>query len=269
MTAVFLAILTFGLALFALTRQRLLWGVLGVGAHSLSLAGLYLALSAPDVAITEAAVGFGLVTLIYLLAVRRTGKLVVAACPLYPLLYQEGERVAGLEWEILTRFAQWCHRDLELFWVSRRELSELLRAGEAHLAAGGFLPGPQDPGRPSRALVSARLLRVRTGEGPGPLGQVEGEPASGADTSYEDAADLLRALQRGELSEAFTDSLRFREWQLFGLLPEAEATVLPEEASFRFLVAPEEEELWEGLEEFLRELEARGVLAELVRKYLG
>jgi uncharacterized MnhB-related membrane protein len=268
MTAAILSALAFGLALFALTQRRLLWGVLGVGAHSLTLAGLYLALSAPDVALTEAAVGFGLVTLTYLLALRRTGKLVVAACPLYPLLYQEGERITGLEWEILERFARWCHRDLEIVWVPRREIPRLLHAGEAHLGAGGFLPGPEERVRFSRPLVPTKLVCLRLHEGP--LGAVAGEPGQELATiAYEDAGELARALLRGEIGGAVVDLLRQREWQLHRLISHEGSTATLEEKGFAFAVAPDEEELWKSLEEFLAALEKAGVLEELRRRYLG
>lgn len=266
MTAVVLSFLAFSLALFALTRRRLLWGVLGVGVHSLTLAGLYLSLAAPDVALTEAAVGFGLVTLIYLLALRRTGKLVVVACPLYPILYQRGEEIAGLEWEILERFARWSHRDLEVMWVTRREIPELLRAGEAHLGAGGFLPSPNDYLRLTRPLVPTRLVRVRLRDGP--LGAVAGEEFSFTpDVLYEEAWELAKALAEGEVGEALVDLWRYREWQREAILAEAEHTVLPGERGLAFAVAPNEQELWKTLEDFLSELEAQGVLSEILRRH--
>lgn len=268
MTAVILSALAFCLALFALTQRRLLWGVLGVGAHSLTLAGLYLALSAPDVALTEAAVGFGLVTLIYLLALRRTGKLVVAACPLYPLLYQEGEHIAGLEWEILKRFSRWCHRDLEIIWVSRGEIPRLLRVGEAHLGAGGFLPAPEDKVLFCRPLVPTKLVCLRLREGP--LGALAGEPGQEmASVTYEDAGELAQALVRGEIGGAVVDLFRQREWQLHRLVSNEGSILISEEKWFTFAVAPDEEELWKSFEEFLTELERSGVLEELRRRYLG
>ncbi len=271
MMAVLLSALAFGLAVFALTRKRLLWGVIGVGVHSLVLAALYLVLAAPDVALTEAAIGFGLVTFVYLLALRRTGKLVVAASPLYPLLYAEGERVAGLEWEILERFARWCHRDLELIWVPRAEILRLVRSGEAHVGAGGFLPNPHDGVVYTQGLVPTRLVRVRLGGGP--IGAVVGEPGAswlGSDGKlFEDADELARALSRGEVGEAVTDLLRWREWETRDLFSGAEATLLPGEHRFAFALNPEDEELRESFAEFLGELERRGELSELIRRHLG
>ncbi|MFN3346548.1 MAG: hydrogenase subunit MbhD domain-containing protein [Candidatus Bipolaricaulaceae bacterium] len=271
MTALLLSVLAFALAVFALTRKRLLWGVIGVGAHSLVLAALYLVLAAPDVALTEAAIGFGLVTFVYLLALRRTGKLVVAASPLYPLLYAEGERIAGLEWEILERFARWCHRDLELIWVPRAEIPRLVRSGEAHVGAGGFLPNSEERVVYTKGLVPTRLVRVRRGEGP--LGAVAGEPgaplAGPEGKIFEDADELAQALSRGEVGEAVTDLLHWRAWETQGLFSEVETAVLPDEHYYVFALSPEDEELRESFMEFLTELERRGELSELVRRYLG
>lgn len=271
MATVLLCALTLALAVFALTRRRLLWGVIGVGAHSLALAGVYLFLAAPDVALTEAAVGFALVTFIYLLALRRTGRLVVAATEVYPLLYQEGDAVAGLEWEILERFGRWLHRDIEVLWVARADIPRLLAAGEADLAAGGFLPREGERVLLSRPLVPTRMIAVRTG--PGPCGAVAGDrgqdhlPPGGP--TYEDPEELASALARGELGGAVVDLLRLREWQLRDRVGEAGTAAVEEDLAFRFAVAPGEEEVHQALEGFLGELEASGDLARVRERYLG
>lgn len=269
MVAVVLSALALGLALFALSRKRLLWGVIGVGAHSLVLAGLYLVLAAPDVALTQAAIGFGLVTFIYLLAVRHTGKLVVAACEGRPLLYQEGERIAGLEWEILERFARSLHRELEVMWVPRAELPRVLEAGEAELGAGGYLPRTDERVLRSRPLVPTHLVTVRVGRGP--LGAVAGDAgAEGLPPGspvYEDLPGLARALEGGEVGGAVVDALRLHR----GFLPDGlDASVSPgPETAFCLAVSPHEPELHEALEAFLRELERTGEWNELCRRYLG
>lgn len=270
MVAVLLAVLAFALIVFSFTQKRLLWGVIGVGAYSLVLAGLYLILAAPDVALTEAAVGFALVTFIYLLAARRTGKLVVVASPLFPLLYQEGERIAGLEWEILERFARWYHRDLELLWVSRPEIPRLLKAGEAHVGAGGFLPTAGDGLLYTKALVTTRLARVRVGGGPS--GAVAGEPAAhllGPDGKlFEEASELARALACGDVGEVVTDLMHLQEWVKEKLISGAETVVLPGEHGFAFAFDPQEEELHTSFLQFLTELERQGELSQLIRRCL-
>ncbi len=270
MGTILFAALALALAVFALTQRRLLWGVIGVGAHSLALAGMYLFLAAPDVALTQAAVGFGLVTFIYLLALRRTGKLTVVAAETHPLLHQDGERITGLEWEILSQFARRLHRDLEVLWVPRAEIPRLLRAGEADVGAGGFLARYGEGLLLSRPILATRLATVRLG--PGPVGAVAGDqgqdhlPPTGR--TYEDHQELGGALARGEVGGAVTDLLHLHQWTLHGDVAPTE-TADHGATAFRFALAPGETDLLEALNELLAELEASGELAELVRRYVG
>jgi uncharacterized MnhB-related membrane protein len=270
MTLILASLLTLALAIFALTRRRLLWGVVGVGAHSLALAGVFFLLSAPDVALTEAAIGFGLVTFVYLLAIRRTGKLVVVATPAYPLLYEQGEQIRGLEWEVLTRLAQHLHRDLELVWASRAEIAPTLTSAEAQLAAGGVILRAGE-GFPSRALVPTRLVLVRTG--PGPLGAVRGDrgqdhlPPDGR--LVEGPEELRRALAQGRVGGAIVDLLRLRDWHLAAGLDQAQVLPVEEELSFHIVAAPGEQDLLQALGEVLGEMERTGELEELYRRYLA
>ncbi len=67
-----LLILMIGLAVFAVETRDLLAAVLAAGFISLVASIVYLYLQAPDVAMTEAAIGAGLTTLIFIIAVRKT-----------------------------------------------------------------------------------------------------------------------------------------------------------------------------------------------------
>jgi len=59
-------------AVGAAVHRNLLSAVVFAGVASLAVSFLFLRLSAPDVAMTEAAIGAGLSTVIFLIAVRRT-----------------------------------------------------------------------------------------------------------------------------------------------------------------------------------------------------
>lgn len=62
------------LSLFTLENRDLLQGVIALSAFSLMSALLFYILRAPDVAITEAAVGAGVSTVIFVWAVRATDR---------------------------------------------------------------------------------------------------------------------------------------------------------------------------------------------------
>ena len=71
---VIILIILIALALFALNSRDLLSSIIALGAFSLFSAILFLLSHAPDVAITEAAVGAGLTTIIFVWAIRHTGR---------------------------------------------------------------------------------------------------------------------------------------------------------------------------------------------------
>lgn len=270
MAVILFSALTLALAVFALAQRRLLWGVIGVGAHSLALAGVYLFLAAPDVALTQAAIGFGLVTFIYLLALRRTGRLTVVAVETPPLLHQDGQQVVGLEWEILARLGRQLHRDIEVLWVTRAEIPRLLCSGEADIGAGGYLPRAEEQVLLSRPLVPTRIVTVRCGSGP--LGAVDGDrgqdwlPPDGI--AYEDHQQLVAAVRTGEIGGAVADLLHVRHWVLADEIQPIQTTD-EEETAFRFAVAPSEGDLRQALDTLIAELEASGQLAKWLERYVG
>ena len=68
---IFLGIIMVAAALFAIHSKSLLSAVIGSGVVSLVASILYILLHAPDVAMTEAAIGSGLTTVVFLLALKK------------------------------------------------------------------------------------------------------------------------------------------------------------------------------------------------------
>jgi len=64
-------VLMIGAAVFALYVRSLLSAVIAAGSISLLASIMYVLLAAPDVAMTEAAIGSGMTTLVFLLALKR------------------------------------------------------------------------------------------------------------------------------------------------------------------------------------------------------
>jgi energy-converting hydrogenase B subunit D len=67
----FLGVMMVVAALFALYQKSLVGTVISAGAVSLLASIVYLVLDAPDVAMTEAAIGSALTTMVFLYALRR------------------------------------------------------------------------------------------------------------------------------------------------------------------------------------------------------
>ncbi len=67
-----LILLMIGAAVYAIWQKDLLYAVIASGIISLLLSIIFLILQAPDVALTEAAIGVALTTIIFIIAIRNT-----------------------------------------------------------------------------------------------------------------------------------------------------------------------------------------------------
>jgi len=67
-----MAIILIGAAIYAVIQKDLLYAVLATGVMSLVLSVFFYLLQAPDVAITEAAIGIALTTIIFIITIRNT-----------------------------------------------------------------------------------------------------------------------------------------------------------------------------------------------------
>lgn len=59
-------------AIFAVVQKDLMLAIIGTGAVSVILSILFLILQAPDVALTEAAIGVALTTIIFVITLKKT-----------------------------------------------------------------------------------------------------------------------------------------------------------------------------------------------------
>ncbi|MFB6214424.1 MAG: Na(+)/H(+) antiporter subunit B [Candidatus Bipolaricaulia bacterium] len=100
------SLLLLGLSVAVLLQKRLLNAVILLGVFSLVSSVIYFWVGAPDVAVTEGAIGVAFVTFIYVLALSDQGKLHVIAEEVPPFLFQEKGELQGVELEILRGFAK-------------------------------------------------------------------------------------------------------------------------------------------------------------------
>lgn len=247
------------LAIFSLTQRRRLTAVIGMGLFSLFLAATYLFFHAPDVAITETAIGAALVTFIYVLAIRKTGQLVVVYDEAPSLIAREGERVIGLEEEILAGLARKLGLDLVVRNVSHKGISSVVRGGEADIGAGGIIREVQS----KQELVTAGYLasavyhvsKSRTGS----------ERREGYEDYFD---DVLEAIRRDKEVSVRLDLARFLAASRLNLSGYSVERVNGD-FSYGFLVSPEKPELLDQLNEYLAELASSGEMQIMIDKYLS
>ncbi len=69
---IIMAVLLLAAAIYSVIHRDLLFAVLGTGIISLILSLFFYLLQAPDVALTEAAIGIALTTIIFIITIRNT-----------------------------------------------------------------------------------------------------------------------------------------------------------------------------------------------------
>ncbi len=69
-----MAIILIAAAIYAVIQKDLLYAVLATGIISVVLSVFFYLLQAPDVAITEAAIGIALTTIIFIITIRNTSR---------------------------------------------------------------------------------------------------------------------------------------------------------------------------------------------------
>ena len=67
-----LCVVLIAAAIFAVVQKDLMLAVIGTGVVSVILSALFLILQAPDVALTEAAIGIALTTIIFIITLKKT-----------------------------------------------------------------------------------------------------------------------------------------------------------------------------------------------------
>ena len=138
MLNVFLIMLVL-LALVTLEIKNLLNAVIVLGAFSLVLSLIFYYLHAPDVAIAEAAIGSGFTTIIFLLAIKKRGILIMLTYPHSRFFFYDQEgKPTGLDYDILFLFARTLDVELEVRTMEtwRELIPQLLREKGDMIGAG-------------------------------------------------------------------------------------------------------------------------------------
>jgi ABC-type amino acid transport substrate-binding protein len=128
------------LAILSLEIKNLLSSVIVFGAFSLVLSLILYYLHAPDVAITEAAIGAGFATVIFIIAIKKKGTLIMLTYPHSRFFYYDKNRKpAGLDYDILSLFARKLNIELEVKVVENwQDLIPQLVAGKGDIIGAGM-----------------------------------------------------------------------------------------------------------------------------------
>lgn len=297
-------LLLLALALAVLAQERLLNAVILLGVFSLLSSAVYFLVGAPDVAVTEGAIGVAFVTFIYVLALSDQGKLHVVAEEVPPFLLQEKGELRGIELEILEDFADDVNLDLEVEFVSPDELKPLIGGRRADVIAGAYFSGylPGEGMKETESFYSAQLVKVmRSGADGGKtgvlpeIGFIENQEAEDIGLEkdgpfkvgetrritreqeldgenlirYDSIDEMIEAYNRGEVETLVADSGRVSNalYKIDTRLRDDSEIVAIGEVEYGFAVSAEEDELVGDLNDYLRSLLRSGRIDELQDKY--
>ena len=271
------------LSVAVLLQQRLLNAVILLGVFSLISSVVYFLAGAPDVAVTEGAIGVAFVTFIYVLALSDQGKLHVVAEEVRPFLFQERGEVKGLEYEILSGFAEEVNLELEVEFVGHPELTSLIGGRRADLIAGAYFSGYLDREDLVNTTTYSRgnLAKIRTPEAGeeeveiGLLRDFSEELVSGETEEklarFDSMSEMIDAYSRGRIGGFIVDSGRMSAglYRLNSPLREKSEVRTLDEVEYGFAGVAREADLLGQLNDYLRELGHSGRLEEIRTRYFG
>lgn len=249
----------------ALSQSRRLSAIIGMGLFSLTLAAVYLLMHAPDVAITEATIGAALVTAIYVLAIRRTGRLIVVADEVPGLIAREGNHIIGLEYEILEGFARDIGMDLLVQFVPLRRVRWLVAHHEADIGAGGIIPLAHAEGTllPTPRHLATGIYTF----------SAESKPRIAPDTApdYEGYFSELLTHDRNGTLQTVASSLDLARVLALGRSGASLQGLdrIDGEYGYSFLVARQREELHHDFAEYLARLRDSGQLKDIIGRHFS
>ena len=275
-------ILLLSLSIAVLLQQRLLNAVILLGVFSLVSSVVYFLAGAPDVAVTEGAIGVAFVTFIYVLALSDQGKLHVIAEEVRPFLFQEKGELKGAELELLRGFAREMSLELEVEFVGHQELTSLVGGRRADLIAGAYFSEyiSREGLESSNSYYSAQLTKIHNPETEhqGSVGILkdfdlrEVPGSSSANIVQFDSIDgLIKAYSNDQIGGFIADSGRMSSslYRLNSRLREKSKVHTLGEVNYVFAIAEKEQDLVEKMNEYLRDLKNSGELSRILSEYFG
>jgi uncharacterized MnhB-related membrane protein len=275
-------------AIAVLLQTNLLNAVVVLGVFSLLSSGIYLLLGAPDVAVTEGAIGVALVTFIYVIALSNRGKLKVVGEEVPGFLFSKKGRLKGVDYEILESFAKGMDLQLEVEFVSGGTILDHYYRESQDIIAGAFMPTPKGKKKLtfSEEYLQGDLFEIYPDEdirrikNMGTLRKILTHQKFASKWEdqfpnlkvYDELEDLLKGYERGNISKLIIDSARLPKiisyLKIIGRPRRYDLTPLGE-VTYVFAVDKSNYELYQKLNEHIKKLKREGELEKLEIKYLG
>ena len=289
MLIVFLIMLVI-LALVALEIKNLLNAVIVLGAFSLILSLIFYYLHAPDIAIAEAAIGSGFTTVIFLIAIKKRGILIMLTYPHSRFFYYDNNgQPTGLDYDILSLFAKKLDVELEVKSVETwqelipqlvSEKGDLIGAGMTILDSRTKQINFSDGYFPTKVVLVTNIDNINLNnlpdikdktvtsvKGTSYLHTLKSIKDIHIDTNFSNPNELLKLVSEGkiniaavDLPEAIIGQLNFSNLKILGHISELQ--------QYGYGISKDRKELLEKLNVFLKEISQDGTYQEIYKKYI-
>jgi len=241
---------------------------------------IYFLVGAPDVAVTEGAIGVAFVTFIYVLALSDQGKLHVVTEEIPPFFYQDKGRIQGIEYEILQQLADQLSLDLEVEFVKHSDLPSQISSRRTEIIAGAFykeyLPASGlNITLPFHQASLAKIVDTQIENAPiGTLTDLDVTDIKEIDAErisrFNALEDLMSAYNKEKISGFISDSARM-SIALNQITTQKRKTSEISQVSdinYTFAIPSSEVELTDKLNELLENLTKTGQLEKILDRYL-
>ena len=289
MITVFLVMLVV-LALMSLEIKNLLSAIIVLGTFSLILSLMFYYLHAPDVAIAEAAIGSGFTTVIFLIAIKKRGVLVMLTYPHSRFFYYDNEgQPTGLDYDILSLFAKKLGLELEVKNVQNwQELIPRLIAEKGDIIGSGMTRldsrikqiNSSDGYFPTKVVIVTNGDKIKSDflddlkgkmitsiEGMSYLQALKSIQEIKIDANFSDPNKLLQAVHEDkvdavavDLPEAIIGNLAYSNLKIMSTITEMQ--------QYGYGVSKDKTELLNQLNTFLKEIKQDGNYQKIYKKYI-
>ncbi len=230
--------------------------LLAYGIFGAALSAIFFILNAPDVAIVEITVGAAFIFFIYLIAMKKVGKIKVYYVLTPYLVEKKQNTLTGFEFYIIDKFVELKGLEVEYIQVEENEAIEKLEK-DGDVLIGGHTNTGEKNIITSKEILPTKILSV-------------GNPKISSYGLFEDDKDMKNDLENFN-DDFLIDLIRYKYLLYLGKTFESNEIGEYKTSGYKFVFNSKNEFLKEEFDEFIDDLKKNNQeeYQEMIRRYIG
>jgi uncharacterized MnhB-related membrane protein len=226
--------------------------VLTYGAISVSAVVVFSMYAAPDVALAEASIGLVFTLFLYMVTLQHKGKLWFG-------LVEINKAIDDLEMEIIEDYCKTHELELKVVKVSEDDVLEMLKSGKIEVAGAALLKAFAIPGiKMTEGFLETKVFT---------FGKIERSQAPLSFETKKSFKEKISALKDGKKEEFHIDLIRYISLP-FSNEEMPKPTSEKKDIFYAFGVVEDEEELFQSINEYLKEIKESGKLKNMIERHV-